>query len=66
MKIRIKRTEGVKIAKGKHATQFYFRLEASNGQVLMTSETYKRKPTKLIAKLSGLMLAPVIDDTLKK
>lgn len=54
MKIIIKRSQD---------KQFYFTVNSRNGKVIMTSETYKRKPFDFTQQLSLLMNAKIIDQT---
>lgn len=53
MKLKIKRSK----------KEFYFHLVANNGNILMHSETYKRKPLKLVKKLADRLEVTIIDET---
>lgn len=57
MKFRIKRSRN---------KQFFFTLEAANGNKIMSSETYERKPFNLVAKLAVKLGAKIIDEAVKK
>ena len=46
--------------------QYYYVIKSNNGQVILTSETYKRKPLDMINKLAINHKFTVIDSTLKK
>jgi uncharacterized protein YegP (UPF0339 family) len=43
--------------------QFFFTLVAANGNKIMTSETYERKPLTFVAKLAVKLGVKIIDET---
>jgi hypothetical protein len=65
MKIKIKRTSGVKTGRAIYAQQFFFHLQARNGKILMHSETYKRIPWKIINNLAINLKCAIINETIK-